>query len=139
MTRYRVVVVAKSQKSICSATCISWREPVTFCQMMMLPALYQTSTLNWICIVPANWNKSPRVDKPLYSGSLFCFADNQCVLLYLSIEYLAETQHMLILSLLVSPHQGLKPWSTAFESTVLTTDAVSMETMPPKCTLYLIE
>jgi hypothetical protein len=36
-----------------------------FNEMMMRSALYQTNTLNWILLVLAHWNNSPRVDMSL--------------------------------------------------------------------------
>ena len=50
-------------------------------EMMMRSALFWTNTLNWIFIVLAHWNNSPRVEMSLHSDTLFWFRANQSLLI----------------------------------------------------------
>jgi hypothetical protein len=58
---------------------ISWREQVTFNEMVM-SALYYTKTLKWIFIALALWNNSQWVDMSLHSDTLFSFRANPSLL-----------------------------------------------------------
>jgi len=51
-----------------------------FNEMIMMSALYKTNTLNWIFIVLAHWNNTPRVDMSLHSGTFPCLRANQSAL-----------------------------------------------------------
>ena len=46
---------------------ISWREQVTFIEMMIMSTLYKTNMLNWMFTVLAHWNNSPWIDMSLQS------------------------------------------------------------------------
>ena len=49
---------------------ISWQERGTFDGMMMMMfALFEIDTLNWIFIVLCHYNNSPQVDMPLHSDT----------------------------------------------------------------------
>jgi len=50
---------------------ISWREQVTFNEIMMRSALFNTNTLSWIFIMLAHWNNSPRIDMSPHSDALY--------------------------------------------------------------------
>ena len=56
---------------------ISWQEQVTFNEMMIVFVCTRPARLNWIFIVLASWNNSPRLDMSLHSGTLFWFMTNQ--------------------------------------------------------------
>ena len=58
---------------------ISWREQVTFNEMIIISALYWTNTLNWIFIVTAHWINSQRIDMLLHSDTLSWFRTNQYI------------------------------------------------------------
>jgi len=45
--------------------------------MMMMSALYQTNTFNWICIVLAHWDNSPCVAMLLHSFTLSWLTDSK--------------------------------------------------------------
>jgi hypothetical protein len=55
---FKLLLNAKMSKFLT----ISWREWVTFNEMMMMSAFYKTNTLNWIFIKLAHRNNSSRVD-----------------------------------------------------------------------------
>jgi hypothetical protein len=48
--------------------------------------------LNWIFILPAHWNNSPRVDMSLHSDTLSLFRANQSLLILLTAACLVEEQ-----------------------------------------------
>jgi hypothetical protein len=62
---------------------------LTFDEMIMLSALYQTISLDWILFVLANWNNNLRVDMSLISETLSWSRANQ--------SYITEKQQIPIL------------------------------------------
>jgi hypothetical protein len=64
---------------------------------MMRSALYYTNMLNWISIVLAHWNNSPRIDMSLYLDTLSWFRSNQSMLFLLNTACLAEKQQIPLL------------------------------------------
>jgi hypothetical protein len=63
----------------------------------MRSALYYTNMLNWISIVLAHWNNSPRIDMSLYLDTLSWFRSNQSMLFLLNTACLAEKQQIPLL------------------------------------------
>jgi hypothetical protein len=74
---------------------ISWREQVTFDEMMMMSALYYINMLSWLFIELAHWNNSPQVDMLLHQDTLFWFCATQSLLLLLAAVCLAERQQII--------------------------------------------
>jgi hypothetical protein len=89
----------------------SWREQVTFNEMMMMISVVYNN-LNWIFIVPwvlAHWNNSPLVDMSFLSNTLSWFRAKQSLLLLLKAACLAEKQQTLILLVFRLTRQGFEP------------------------------
>ena len=82
------MIVSLCQMSHLSA--ISGREQVTFDEMMMISALYQTNMLSWIFIVLSHWSNIPRQDMSLHLDTLFWLRGNQSLLLLLNAACLVE-------------------------------------------------
>jgi hypothetical protein len=55
---------------------------------------YKTNTLNWILIVLAHWNNSPRIDMSLHMHTLFWFRGNPYLLFLLNAACSAEKQQI---------------------------------------------
>jgi len=89
------VIIVERQLSNLST--ISWWEQVIFNEMIMMSALFWTSTLSWIFIVLAHWDNSPRVDMSLHSDTLSHFLANQSLLFLLNTACLAEKQEITML------------------------------------------
>jgi hypothetical protein len=68
-----------------------------FKEMMMKSALFQTNKLSWFFIAIVHCNNCLRVDRSLYSDTLFWFWANQSLLLLLHGAWLAEKQQIPIL------------------------------------------
>jgi hypothetical protein len=83
---------------------------------------------NWIFIVLARWNNSPRVDMPLHQGSLSWFRSEQYVLLLLNNACLAENQQITILHSMVLSDRVIEPTiylTLCEQGNQYTTDAVT--------------
>ena len=80
---------------------ISWREQVTFDEMIMLTARYWTNTLSWVFIVLEHWNKHLRIDMSLHSNTLSWFWTIKSFLYLLNAAFLTEKQQIPILYSLV--------------------------------------
>jgi hypothetical protein len=55
---------------------------------------YKTNTLNWILIVLAHWNNSPRIDMSLHMHTLFWFRGNPYLLFLLNAACSVEKQQI---------------------------------------------
>jgi len=89
---------------------LSWREHVTFDEMMMISALYWTNMHSWIFIVLVHWNHSLWVDMSLHSDTLSLFRGNWSLLFLLNAACTVEGEttnaNFIVCS---STRQGLKP------------------------------
>jgi hypothetical protein len=86
------VIVVKRQMGILFSG-ISWREHVTFIDMMM-PTLYSANTIGWIFIVLIHWHYSPRTDMSLNFVTLFWVRADYSLLFLLNVACLAEKQQI---------------------------------------------
>jgi hypothetical protein len=77
-------------RQISNSPAISWREQITFDEMMMISALCKTNTLSWIVIVLAHWNNSLWVDMSLHSDILSLFRAIQCLLFFLRAKQISS-------------------------------------------------
>ena len=98
------VIIVYPQRSILSAT--SWREQVTFDEMLMMSALYYIRTFCWIFVVLAHWNNSRWVGMSLHWETLSWFRNKQSLFLPLKAACLAEKQQISILLNLVWHYRG---------------------------------
>jgi hypothetical protein len=87
----------------------SWREQVTFYEMIIMLSLYQTNKLSWIFIVLAHCNNSPRLDRSLRSDTLFRFRANKCTLSHECFLLQAVKQHNPNFTVFCLTRPGLEP------------------------------
>jgi hypothetical protein len=67
----------------------SWREQITFNEIIMRSALYKTNTLSWIFIVLTHWKINPRVEVLPNSDTLSWFLAKNSLLFLLNAVCLA--------------------------------------------------
>jgi hypothetical protein len=77
--------------------------------IMMMSALYQTTTLIWIFIMRAHCNNRLRIDMLLHSHTLFWFRANQSFVLLISAMCLAEKQKNICLIVFGLTRLALEP------------------------------
>jgi hypothetical protein len=68
---------------------MSWREQITFDELIIISALCYTNTLSWIFVL-SHWNNSPREDMVFHSESRTPYAESEITSLCSIYLFLGE-------------------------------------------------
>ena len=105
------MIIVYRQMSNLSTT--SWREQVTFHEMLMMSALYYINTISLIFIVLDHWNNSPWVDMLHHPTHYPDSGPNSLLFLRLKAACLEEKQQISMLFTLIWLYRGSNTRSTA--------------------------